>query len=418
VSPHANKAAAPLRSPPFRRYLIGQLPSVTGSWIQVVSLSWIVVERYPAALGWIVALQFAPSLLLGPWFGAVTDRHDRRRILIFAESGLGLVAAGFGVAAATDQLTLPLVCALAATWGVINAIDTPARQALVPSLVPRGQAASASALTGMVLLIGMTAGSALGALVVAAAGVAVAFGVNAASFLLDVILLLTIHIGPSPRVPRATRQLRDGLHHVWHERGLRRPLLTVAVLGSLTFTIPVSAPTLVRASFEGGSSMVGAALTAVAAGGLGGAAFAALRGAPAPRSLRRAALIMAAATTVTAWAPSVSLALVGLVGVGFGWSLVIASTIALLQATRPTMLGRVMSWLAVVLVGGTAVGGPLAGAVAGTFGPRAPFLLGAIAAVLAGLVAGPSVLHDPGVVLRVVRTTAPSSRRSPWRYLP
>ena len=57
MSPPANRAAAPLHSPPFRRYLIGQLPSVTGSWIQVVSLSWIVVARYPAALGWIVALQ-------------------------------------------------------------------------------------------------------------------------------------------------------------------------------------------------------------------------------------------------------------------------------------------------------------------------------------------------------------------------
>jgi MFS family permease len=243
----------------------------------------------------------------------------------------------------------------------------------------------------MVLLIGMTVGSALGTFVVAAAGAPVAFGVNAASFLLDVILLLTIHIGPSPRAPRAARQLRDGLHYVWHEPGLRRPLLTVAILGSLTFTIPVSAPILVRASFDGGPSLIGAALTAVAAGGLGGAAFAALRGAPGPRSLRRAALIMAGATMDTAWAPTVSLAIVGLVAIGFGWSLVIASTIALLQATRPTMLGRVMSWLAVVLVGGTAVGGPVAGAVSGTFGPRAPFLVGAIAAALAGLIAGPSM---------------------------
>src|SRR5687767_1375070 len=145
---------AALRSPAFRRYLIGQVPSVTCTWIQVVALSWIVVDRDPTALGWVVALQFAPTLLLGPWFGAVTDRHDRRRLLMLAEAGLGLVAAAYAVAAATDRLTLPLIYGLAAAWGIINALDTPARQALIPALVQREHLASASALTGIVLLSG------------------------------------------------------------------------------------------------------------------------------------------------------------------------------------------------------------------------------------------------------------------------
>ena len=67
-------AVAALRARAFRRYLIGQLPSVTCSWAQVVALSWVVARLDPSALGWVVALQFAPSLLLGPWFGALTDR--------------------------------------------------------------------------------------------------------------------------------------------------------------------------------------------------------------------------------------------------------------------------------------------------------------------------------------------------------
>ena len=93
-------AAAPLASPAFRRYLAGQLPSVTCSWAQVVTLSWVVVQLNPRALGLVVALQFLPSLVLGPWFGAVADRHDRRRLLILAESGLGLVALAYAVGAA------------------------------------------------------------------------------------------------------------------------------------------------------------------------------------------------------------------------------------------------------------------------------------------------------------------------------
>src|SRR5690349_20727706 len=141
---------------PLRRYLIGQLPSVTCSWAQVVALSWVVVERNPHALGWVTALQFLPSLVLGPWFGAVTDRHDRRRLLMLAEAGLGLVALTYAVVSAVDALTLPWIVLLATAWGVVNALDTPARRALIPMLVPAEQATRASALAGTVMLTGMT----------------------------------------------------------------------------------------------------------------------------------------------------------------------------------------------------------------------------------------------------------------------
>src|SRR2546421_3732116 len=93
-------AVAALRTRAFRRYLVGQLPSVTCSWAQVVALSLVVVGLAPHALGWVVALQFAPSLLLGPWFGAVADRHDRKRLLMLAEAGLGLVALSYALISA------------------------------------------------------------------------------------------------------------------------------------------------------------------------------------------------------------------------------------------------------------------------------------------------------------------------------
>ena len=110
-------AVAPLSSPPFRRYLLGQLPSLTGSWAQVVALSWWIESVDPKALGWVVALQFLPSLVLGPWFGVVADRHDRRRLLMLAECGLGLVAAAYALASLTGELTLPVIYVLATASG-------------------------------------------------------------------------------------------------------------------------------------------------------------------------------------------------------------------------------------------------------------------------------------------------------------
>lgn len=376
-------AVAPLSSAPFRRYLLGQLPSLTGSWAQVVALSWWVVSLDPKALGWVVALQFLPSLVLGPWFGVVADRHNRRRLLMLAECGLGLVAAGYALASLTGVLTLPVIYVLATAWGVINALDTPARRALVPALVPPDQAASASALTGTVLLIGMAAGSALGGALVAVAGVTVAFAVNAASFLADVAVLSTIRAGKSPRVKRAPRQVREGLIYVAHTPELRVPLLTLALIATLAFTMQVSVPTLVHQSFAGGPSQLGAALTTLAAGSLTGTLVRAASGMPSPRALPSATAIMACGLAVTAIAPALPAALAGLAIVGFGWSYFLGTTIATLQSADPRMLGRVMSLFALVLLGGMSGGAPIASSLSGSLGPRAPFFAGTAAAIAA-----------------------------------
>jgi MFS family permease len=377
-------ALAALRVGSLRRYLIGQLPSVTCSWAQVVALSWVVVERDPHALGWVVTLQFLPSLVLGPWFGAVADRHDRRRLLMLAEAGLGLVALTYTVVSALDRLTLPWICLLAAVWGVVNALDTPARRALIPMLVPAEQATAASALAGAVMLVGMTAGSALGAVLVATTGVTVTFAVNAASFLADLAILATIRVGASPRVPRAPRQVRDGLAYVWRTPALRGTLLTLAVVATLAFTVQVSVPILIRTSFSGGPSLVGAGLTAVTGGSLAGTLAAAARGTPV--RLHHATLLMAATTAVTALAPTLPLMYVSLAGIGFAWSLLLVTVIGTLQTAEPPMMGRVMSLLAVVLLGGTAAGGPVAAGTATLAGPHAPFVLGSVATASAALI--------------------------------
>jgi len=375
---------AALRSKPLRRYLIGQLPSVTCSWAQVVALSWVVVQKDPHALGWVVALQFLPSLILGPWFGAVADRHDRRRLLMLAEAGLGLVASTYALLSATDHLTLPWIYSLTTVWGVVNALDTPARRALIPMLVPAEHAARASALAGAVMLAGMTAGSALGAALIATVGVTMTFAGNAASFLADLAILSTIRVGPSPRIMRAPRQVRDGLAYVWRTPTLRDALLTLAVVATLAFSVQVSVPILIRASFGGGTELIGAGFTAVAVGSLAGTLAAAARGVPG--LTHHAALLMAATAATTALAPTMPVVCVGLVGVGFAWSRLLMSVIGALQATEPAMMGRVMSLLAVVLLGGNAAGGPVAATTATLAGPHAPFVLSSLAAGSAALI--------------------------------
>ena len=233
------------------------------------------------------------------------------------------------------------------------------------------------------MLVSMTAGSALGAIVVDVAGVTAAFLVNAVSFGIDVVILSTIAVAAPARIARAPRQLREGLRYVWRTARLRTPLLALAVLGTLSFTVPVSVPLLLRLEYAGEASLVGAGLTATTAGGIVGAIIAAVRGAPSRHSLHRGCVAMALSLAAVAASPNISVVLAGLGGIGLAWSLLLASTIAQLQTSEDAMLGRVMSWLAVVLVGGPAVGGPIASAAVGIAGPRAPFVLGAAAALLA-----------------------------------
>ena len=415
------RAVAPLRSAPFRRYLLGQLPSLTGSWAQVVALSWWVESHDPKALGWVIALQFLPSPVLGPWFGVIADRHNRRRLLMLAEGGLGLVAVGYALASLAGLLTLPVIYVLAAVWGVINALDTPARRALVPALVPPGQAASASALTGTALLIGMTAGSALGGALVAAAGVTVAFAVNAASFLADVVVLSTIRAGESPRIRRAPRQVREGFSYVMHTQELLVPLMALGLIATLAFTMQVSVPTLVHQSFTGGPAELGAALTALACGSLAGTLVRAALGMPGPRALPTATAIMASGLAATAIAPVLPAALAGLAVTGLGWSCFLGTTIATLQSADPRMLGRVMSLFALVLLGGTAAGAPVASFLADSFGPRAPFFAGTVAALATlAIIAGragtrrqfPRQRPQPGRLVRRTRGSQPGTQDS------
>jgi len=388
-------AVAPLNSAPFRRYLLGQVPSLSGSWAQVVALSWQVESLDPKALGWVVALQFLPSLVLGPWFGVVADRHDRRRLLMLAECGLGMVAAAYALASLTGVLSLPVIYVLATAWGVINALDTPARRALVPALVPPDQAASASALTGTVLLIGMTAGAALGGALVAAVGVTAAFAVNAATFIADVAILSTIRPEKSPQVKRAPRQVREGLRYVAKTTELRAPLLALALVATMAFTVQVSVPTLVHQVFAGRPAQLGAALTALAAGSLTGTLARAAGGAPGPRALPLATAIMACGLAATAIAPDLPAVLAGLAIAGIGWSCLLGTTIATLQSAEPRMLGRVMSLFALVLLGGTTAGAPIASFLAASLGPRAPFYAGSAAAIAAVAVAARSTRTRP-----------------------
>src|SRR3712207_711621 len=168
----------------YRLFWIGQLVSLSGSWMQTTAQAWLVLQltRSPFALGLVTTLQFLPITLLSLVGGVLIDRLSKHRVVLLMQI-LGLIqAAIFGLLVWSGAIQLWHVYVLAAAQGVINAIDNPARQAFVSELAGREHLVNAIALNSMLFNGARIIGPAIAGLVIAHAGIAPALFLNALSF--------------------------------------------------------------------------------------------------------------------------------------------------------------------------------------------------------------------------------------------
>src|SRR3989442_11128523 len=137
-----------LSHPDFRRFFAAQFVAQTGSWMQTVAQSWLVLQISPSPfkLGLIGSLQFAPILLFSIASGALADRLPKRRLLMCTQTALGGLALILAALVASGRVEYWHVAVLAFTSGLANLLEQPARQSFVAEMVGRSDAASAVAL--------------------------------------------------------------------------------------------------------------------------------------------------------------------------------------------------------------------------------------------------------------------------------
>jgi MFS family permease len=382
-----------LRVRNFRLLFLGQLVSVTGTWMQTVAQNWLVLTLTDSgvALGVTVALQFLPTLLFGLWGGLVADRFDKRRVLIATQVVPAVLAVVMGTLVATGSVQLWMVYVLAFLLGVVHMVDMPTRHAFVMEMVGPDDIANAVALNSAMFNTGRMVGPAAAGVVIASAGIASSFLINAVSFLPVVASLVAIRPGDLFRQAPATRGpggVRAGLRYVWTSPTLRRPLLLVAVIGTFGFNFAVVLPLLARFTFDGGARMYGVLTSLMSLGSLLGALYAASRSRPTRPVLLRSAAAFGALTVAAAAIPSpVALAPV-LVAVGAAMMVFLATANATLQLTAaPAMRGRVMALYGLVFLGTTPVGGPLLGWIGETWGAPAGLAFAGGVSLAAAMVA-------------------------------
>jgi MFS family permease len=207
------------KSRPFLLYWIGQLISIAGSQMQLWALYWHLrkLSDQPVVISGIGLVRFLPIILLSLIAGVAADRFDRRKLTILTQLALGLVALILGVSTAQGMVTLWMLFALVAIQSVAVAFDTPARQALIPSLVPRDLLPSAYSLTSIANKVGGILGPAISGLVIAFWGLQWAYWINAVSYLAVIAALIamgnipTIVENKSLELRSALRDIRAGI---------------------------------------------------------------------------------------------------------------------------------------------------------------------------------------------------------------
>lgn len=382
-----------LRVRNYRLYFIGQVVSVSGSWMQRVAQSWLVLHLSGSgvALGLVSALQFLPMLVLGAWAGVLADRLDKRRLLVVTQALMGLLALALGTVTLTGQVRLWMVYLLALLLGLVTAVDNPARQSFVMEMVGRRQVTNAVSLNSAVFTGARVVGPAIAGLLITLVGTGWCFVVNAVSFGAVVLALVAMDPAQLQRpegVARRRGQVMEGLRFVWSRPDVRLPLAVLAVVGTLALNWTVLLPLLARNTFHGGAGTYGLLFAMLGIGSLAGALFTASRREPSAGLLLGSLFAFGVLMLAAAAAPTLPLEIAALIPTGLAALTFQTTANSLIQLrSDPALRGRVMAMYSVVFIGTTPIGAPVVGWVAQAFGPRAGVALGAVAILSAASVA-------------------------------
>ncbi len=365
---HAFRA---LRHRPFRVYWIGQWLSVNGTWMQTTAQAWLVyrLTDSPLMLGVLSAVRFGPALVGSPIAGVLTDRLPRRLVVLSTQS-LSLGQATL-MAALTLSGTIRVwhVLLLAFFQGVVDTLDTPARQTLQVDIVGVEDLQSAVSLNASAFNAARMVGPALAGVLVAAWGEGVCFAVNAFSYLAVLVALLTIRTLDAPAPPRASlrAELAEGVRYAWGNSEVRAMLGGIAVTSMFGLSYTTLLPVFARDVLHGGVRGFGVLMSSGGLGAVVGAMAAAAR-----RSGRRTGVIMSVGQgglgvglIALAFTRSLAVASVWMVVIGLGVAIQLSTTNGFLQTTAPPhMRGRVVSLYIWLFSGLSPVGGFAAGWIA------------------------------------------------------
>ena len=394
---------AALRHRNFRLFFIGQLVSLTGSWMQNTAQGWLVYQLTGSKvlLGTVAAVGSLPMLLLSVWGGSVADRHPKRTVVFWTQTGMMLTAFVFAALVGSGSIQPWHILVLAALGGVAMAFDMPARQAFMVEMTSREDLMNAVSLNSSIVNGARVVGPAVAGFLMAQVGMTWCFLLNGLSFIAVIAGLLMMRLPkfvPPTEPHSAGRHVLEGFAYVAGHRRLRTLLLLFGVVGVFGWSYSVLLPAYATDILRVGESGYGALLSANGLGALLGALTVATYGSRVrPRLLILGGLwIFSAMLMLLAdvhWYP---LVLVCMADGGWGMLLYFATTNTLIQTSvSDEMRGRVMGIWALVFGGMMPVGGLESGLLSQAVGVPWTIAAGGFVCAIAGLVTWWAVRRNP-----------------------
>ena len=378
----------------YRLFFAGQSVSLIGTWLTRIATSWLVYRLTGSAalLGLIGFCGLAPTFVLAPIAGVFVDRHSRHRVIVVTQVLSMLQSFALAALALPGVITVAEVAALQLFQGVINAFDTPARQAFVVEMVedrrdlPNAIALNSSMFNGARLL-----GPSIGGILIAIVGEGGCFLLDGISYLAVIASLLAMRVRPAeprPAAQNVLHELREGFRYAAGSAPIRSMLALLATVSLVGMPYAVLMPVMAAERLHGGAHTLGFLMAAVGMGALAGAVQLAMR--RTVLGLGRTIVITAAifGITLALFASSrvLWLSLPLLVMVGYSMMTQTAATNTILQTIlEERMRGRVMAFYTMAVMGTAPFGALIAGALAARIG--APWTIaggGVLCAIAAG----------------------------------
>jgi MFS family permease len=381
-----------LRHRNYRLFFGGQGVSLVGSWITRIATSWLVYRLTGSELLLGVA-GFAgqiPLLILAPFAGVWVDRWNRHRILVVTQVLSALQSLALAVLTMTGRITVAEIIVLQIAQGVINAFDTPARQAFVVEMVDeREDMPNAIALNSSLFNASRIIGPSIGGLLIAAVGEGWCFLIDAVSYIAVIVSLLAMRLTRAtlarPRL-RMREALRSGVEYAFGFAPVRALLTNVAIAGTFGMAYATLMPAFAAKVLHGGASTLGLLMTASGAGALLGTVYLAWR--PSVVGLGKvivaSTFLMSVGLIAFSLSRSLWMSMLVLPLVGAGMMLQAASSNTILQTVvSEDLRGRVMAFYSVAVMGTQPIGSLLAGVLADRIGAPYTILAGAVVCLAA-----------------------------------
>ncbi|MGY0633341.1 MFS transporter [Luteimonas sp. A478] len=385
-----------MRYPIFRKVWFASVSSHFGGVIQSVGASWLMLSIAQSAdmVALVQASVALPVMLFSLVAGAMADNFDRRKMMLAAQVFMLVVSVALSVCAWSGVITPWLLLLFTFLIGCGAAFNSPAWQASVGDMVPRGELPGAVALNSMGFNIARSVGPAVGGAIVAAAGAAAAFAINAASYVALIVVLVRWRPDRSPRLlPREALggAMAAGVRYVAMSPAVRTILGRAAVFGVGASAIMALMPLVTQDLVGGGPLTYGLLLGAFGVGAVSGAMGSTrLREVLSTEGLVRGACVaFAAAAAIAALSGFLLLTMAALLLGGAAWVLAMSTFNVTVQLSTPRwVVARALSLYQMAAFGGMALGSWLWGFVADNADVRTALLAAAavmVACALLGL---------------------------------